>query len=152
MATIDHGRYPTTVENAAKMLMASWKNYGGAAAIRLTNPPGQPEHEYQHFRDGFIKLGRNFVADLDIGQRPRQHLILLDRDVMGLGEFDDLGADGAPALGGDPWRTGLVIVQRDRELALGIDRIHAHSARSRKCPARAGAAWGGAPSRTTISP
>ena len=160
MTAIDHGGYPRWLKSAGKMLTASWKNYdrrGQSDLTRLTrtgilgvaNSARQPQHEYQHFGDRFIKLRRNFVADLDIGQRARQHLVLLDRDVMGLGELDDLRADGALALGGDPWRTGLVIVQRDRELALGI---HAHSARSRKCPARAGAACGGAPSRITISP
>ena len=69
---------------------------------------------------------------------------------MGPGDLDDLRADGALALGDDARRAGLVIMQRDRKLAFGID---AHSARSRKWPARAaGAACGGAPSRITISP
>ena len=52
-----------------------------------------------------------------MGQRARQHLVLLDRDVVGLGELDDLGADRALALGDDARRTGLVVMQRDRELA-----------------------------------
>src|SRR5215207_653702 len=85
-----------------------------------------------------------------MGQGARQHLVLLDRDVMFPGELDDLRADDALALGDDPGGAGLVVVQRDRKLVPGLD---AHSARSRKWPARAaGAACGGAPSRITISP
>src|SRR6202011_1417494 len=79
----------------------------------------------------------------------RQHLVLLDRDIVGFCDLDDLGADGALALGNDPGRTGPVVMQRDRELGFGVD---AHSARSRKCPARAGCGCGGVPSRITISP
>src|SRR4051812_37685792 len=89
-----------------------------------------------------------------MGQGASQHLVLLDRDVMLPGEFDDLGADDALALGDDLRGAGLVVVQRDRKLvpdvAFGLD---AHSARSRKWPARAaGSACVGAPSRITISP
>src|SRR5260370_28685479 len=113
------------------------------------NPPRRPKQEYQHSGDGLIKLGRDFIADLNIEQRPRQNLVLVDRDVVGLGDFDDLGADRALALGDDPRRAGFVVVQRDRKLAPCVD---AHSARSRKWPARAGAASGGVPSRITISP
>src|SRR4051812_16394190 len=68
---------------------------------------------------------------------------------MGLGEFDDPGADRALALGDDAGGTGLVIMQRDRQLAFDV---HIHSARSRKCPALAGTACVGAPSRITMSP
>src|SRR5437868_810698 len=150
------------------MLMASWKNYDKRAfslpripgasrpAARAKSPPQsahaprQPQHEDQHFGDRLVELWRNFVADLDMGQGARQHLVLLDRNVVFPGEFDDPGADDALALGDDPRRAGFVIVQRDRKLAPGLD---AHSERSRKWPARAaGSACVGAPSRITISP
>src|SRR6266851_4251780 len=81
--------------------------------------------------------------------RAGQHFVLFDRDVMGLGDRDDLRANGTLPLGDDPGRTGLVVVQRDRKLVL---YVHAHSARSRKCPAGAGADAGGVPSRITMSP
>src|SRR5258708_9978262 len=68
---------------------------------------------------------------------------------MGLGDFDDLGADRALALGDDPRRAGPVVMQGDGEL---VALFRAHSARSRKCPALAGAGCGGLPSRITISP
>src|SRR5712692_660086 len=115
----------------------------------LANSSRQPQHENQHLRHRLVKLLRNFIAYFDVRKRPGQHLVLLDRDVMGPGDLDDLRTDGAPALGDDPWRAGLVVMQRDREMALGF---HAHSARSRKCPAGAGCDWGGAPSRITMSP
>src|SRR6266404_4246803 len=118
-------------------------------ARALPDSARQPQHKNQHFRHRLIELSRDFIADLDIGQRARQNLVLLDRDVVGFSEFDDLGADDALALGGDARRAGLVVMQRDRELVFGI---HAHSARSRKCPARAGCACGGTPARIVISP
>src|SRR5260370_2177390 len=113
------------------------------------NPPRRPKQEYQHSGDGLIKLGRDFIADLNIEQRPRQNLVLLDRDVVGLGDLDDLGADRALALGDDPRRAGPVVMQFDGEL---VPCLHAHSARSRKCPALAGTGCGGTPSRIKISP
>src|SRR6185437_3568475 len=85
-----------------------------------------------------------------MGQGAGQHLVLLDRNVMFPGGFDDLRADDALTLRHDKRGAGLVVVQRDRKPVFGLD---AHSARSRKWPARAaGAACGGAPSRITISP
>src|ERR1700753_1963005 len=116
----------------------------------LANSPRQPQHENQHFRHRLVELGRNLVAEFDVRQRAGQHFVLLNRDVVSLGDLDDLLTDGSPALGDNPRRAGSIAVQRDRELAFGRP---AHSARSRKCPARAAVAGaGGAPSRTTISP
>ena len=112
------------------MQMASWKNYDkwylclaglvlstvSPDELRISpDPSRQPQHENQHFGDGLVKLGRNLVADLDMGQGARQHLVFLDRNVVGLGDFDDLGADDALALGDDPGRAGLVVMQRDRK-------------------------------------
>ena len=99
------------------MLMASWKNYDKGKRVSYADPPRQPQHEDQHFGHRLVEFRRNFVADLDMGQGAGQHLVLLDRDVMFPGELDDLGADDALALGDDPRRAGLVIVQRDRKLA-----------------------------------
>src|SRR6266404_1051904 len=151
------------------MLMASWKNYD-KGAFRMTrfldanrippriksrqfaktlsaDPTRQPQHEDQHFGDRLVEVRRNFVADFDMGQGAGQHLVLLDRDVVFPGEFDDPGADDTLALGDDARGACFVIVQRDRKLVFGID---AHSARSRKWPARAaGSACVGAPSRIT---
>src|SRR5882757_9630035 len=115
----------------------------------LADSARQPKHENQDFGNRLIQVRGDLIAELDIGQSARQHLVLLDRDVMLFGEFDDLGADDALALGCDPRRPCFVVVQRDRELVPDID---AHSARSRKCPARAGVACGGLPSRITMSP
>ena len=88
------------VRSAAKPRVS---NHGARIPRRnaLADSPRHPKHENQHFGDRLVELRRDLVADLDLGQRPRQHLVLLDRDVMGLGEFDDLGADLALALGGD---------------------------------------------------
>src|SRR5581483_7784961 len=58
-------------------------------------------------------------------------------------------ADRALALGDDARRPGAVVMQRDRERHFCV---RAHSARSRKWPALAGAGCGGAPSRITMSP
>src|ERR1700758_746882 len=110
---------------------------------------GQPQHEDQDLGDGLVELGRDFIAELDIGERAGEHFVLLDRNAVLFGDLDDPGADRALALGNDARRTGAVIMQRDGKLALGLG---AHSARSRKCPALAGAVCGGAPSRITMSP
>src|SRR5882672_2654413 len=117
--------------------------------MELANASRQPQHENQHLRHRLVKFLRNFVADFDVRERSGQHFVLFDRDVMGLGDRDDLRANGTLALGDDPRRTGLVVVQRDRKLVL---YVNAHSARSRKCPAGAGADAGGVPSRITMSP
>src|SRR5258708_35324977 len=115
----------------------------------LPNSACQFQDKNQDFGDRLVKFGRNFIAELDIGERAGQHFVLFDWDIMSLGDFDDLLADGALALGDDARRARLVIVQRDCKL---VSCLHAHSARSRKCPARAGAPCGGAPSRITMSP
>src|SRR5437764_1069966 len=115
----------------------------------LANAPRQPQHEHQHFGHGFIELGWNLVADFDLGERAGEDFVLLDRNIVGSRDLDDLGAERAAALGDDARRAGLVIVKRNRKLAPGLD---AHSARSRKWPARGGAGCDGAPSRITISP
>src|SRR5258708_7191311 len=120
-----------------------------AIAKKLANSPRQLQDKYQDFGDCLVELGWNFIAEFDIGKRAGQQLVLFDRDVMGFGDLDDLRTDGAPALGDDPRRAGFVIMQRDRKL---VFCLHAHSARSRKCPARAGAACGGWPSWITMSP
>src|SRR4030088_3273847 len=130
------------------MLTTSWENNNNQEAW-LANSSRQPQDKHQHFRHRLVKLRGNFIAEFDVGERPGQHFVLLDRDVMGLGDLDDLLADAAPALGDNPWRTRLVVVQRDRKL---VPHLRAHSARSRKCPARAGTGCGGVPSRITISP
>src|SRR6185437_5725135 len=109
----------------------------------------QPQHEDQNLGHRLVEFGRNFVTELDIGQRAGQHLVLLYRDAMLFRDLDDLLADGTLALGDHRWRTGAIVMQRDRELVLGRT---AHSARSRKCPALAETSCNGAPSRTTISP
>ncbi len=83
---------------------------------QLADGPGQPQHEDQYFRDRLVELGRNLVAEFDIGEGAGQHLVLFDRDVVGLGDLDDLRAQAAPALGDDPRRAGPVVMQRDREL------------------------------------
>src|SRR6266481_6744299 len=113
------------------------------------NSTRQPQHEDQNFGDGLVELRRYFVTEFDSGERTGQDFVFLDRDVVRLGDFNDLFTDRSPALGDDPWRAGAVVMQRHRKL---IFYVYAHSARSRKCPARAGAACGGAPSRITISP
>ena len=77
---------------------------------------GQPQHEDQDFGDGLVQLGRDLVAELDIGERAGQHLVLLDRNVVGLCDLDNLGADRALALGDDARGAFAVVVQRDREL------------------------------------
>src|SRR5262249_46384032 len=74
---------------------------------------------------------------------------LLDRNVVGPGDLDDLLADGALALGDHARRSGTVVMQRDSKLVPGLN---AHSARSRKWPALAGWGCGGAPWRITMSP
>src|ERR1700752_3401179 len=114
----------------------------------LSHPARQPQHEDQHFGDGLVELGRNLVAKLDLGERAGQDLVLLDRDVMGFCDLDDLRADRALALGDHARRAGAVVMQRYRKL---VD-IGAHSARSRKWPPGVPFGCGGVPSRTTMSP
>src|SRR5450756_1315680 len=75
------------------------------------NSARQPQHEDQDLRHRLVELGRNLVAEFDIGERAGQHLVLLDRDVMGLGDLDDFGADRALALGDDPRRAALFVMQ-----------------------------------------
>src|SRR5882757_4022701 len=118
-------------------------------ATGLADPARQPQHEHQHFGDRLVEFGRDLVANFDMRQGAGQNLVLLDRDIVGPGDLDDFGADRALALGDDPGRAGLVVMQRDRQPVFGVE---AHSARSRKCPALAAGGCGGAPSRTTISP
>src|SRR5437764_149784 len=89
------------------------------------------------------------ILKVEAGRNAGQHFVLFDRDIMGLCDLDDLLADAAAALGDDARRARLVVVQRDRELALCLG---AHNARSRKCPAGAGFDCSGAPSRITMSP
>src|SRR3954447_8102446 len=108
-----------------------------------------PQHEYQHFGDGFVKLGRDFVAELDMGERAGEHLILLDRNAVGLGELDDLLAHHTSALGDHARRAGMVVMQSDRQR---VFCVRAHSARSRKCPAGAETDCIGAPWRIAMSP
>ena len=59
----------------------------------LPDAPRQPQHENQHFCHRFVQFRRNFIAEFDVGERAGQHLILLDRNVMGFGDLDDLGAE-----------------------------------------------------------
>src|SRR3954452_4353196 len=115
----------------------------------LANSSREPEHEHEYFRDGLVELGWNLVAEFDLGKRAREHLVLLDRDIVSLGDFDNFRANGSLALCDNAGRALFVIVQRDREL---VSYLHAHKARSTKCPARAGDCAGGTPSRMTISP
>src|ERR1700723_2102463 len=115
----------------------------------LANPSRQPENEDKDFGDRLVELGRDFLAELDIGQRPRQHLVVLDRNVVGFCDLDNLRAVAAFALGDDARCAGAIVMQGNRELALFV---HAHDARSRKWPAAATAGCDGAPSRITISP
>src|ERR1700742_3680427 len=120
----------------------------------LSNVPGERQHEDQHFGDRLVELRRDLLAKLDMRQRTGKHFVFLDRNAIGLGDFDDLLAERSPALGDDARRTGTIIVQRDRKLSLGLLALglSAHDARSRKCPARAGTGGVGAPSRTMMSP
>src|SRR5258705_10521568 len=106
----------------------------------IRRPPRSTLFPYTTLFRSLVEVRRNFVADLDMGQGAGQRLGLLDRDVMFAGEFDDLRTDNALALGDHPRRTGFVIVQRDRKLALGVE---APSARSGNSPARPGPACGG---------
>ena len=76
----------------------------------------QPQHENQDLGDRLVELRRDLIAELDLGQRAGQHLVLLDRDVVGFGDLDDLVADRALALGDDARRAGAVVMQRDRKL------------------------------------
>src|SRR3954465_16031239 len=94
------------LRNAKRMASRQSIDKGNFCLTRLAYPPRQPQHEDQHFGDRLVEVGRNFVADLAMGQGPRQHLVLLDRDVMFPGEFDDPGADDALALGDDARRAG----------------------------------------------
>src|SRR5246127_2529753 len=82
--------------------------------------PRQTEHEHQDLGDGLVELDGDLVAELDIGERARQHLVLLDRNVVRLGDLDDLGADRALALGCNARRALAVILQRDREPGPGL--------------------------------
>src|SRR5579871_4985673 len=118
-------------------------------AIGLAHPLVQFQHEHEHFGDGLIELSRDLVAELDIGERAGQHLVLLDRDIMLFGDLDDLCADRPLALGDDARRAGAIVMQCDGKLVPGVGT---HSARSRKWPAFAGVICGGAPSRMTMSP
>src|SRR5262249_53247988 len=86
--------------------------------------------------------------ELDLGKRAGEHLVLLDRDVVGFCDLDDFCADRALALGDDARRAVAVVMQRDGKL---VD-VRAHSARSRKWPAVVTCGCGGVPSRTTMSP
>src|SRR5665213_2826458 len=131
---------------ARAMLLRMRSNFGNAV---LANSPRQPQHEDQHFGHRLVEFRGNFIAEFDVGQRPGQHFVFLDRDAMLFGHLDDLGADAALALGDHARRAGAVVMQRDRELSLGL---FAHSARSRKCPALVKTGCGGAPSRITMSP
>src|SRR5579863_3286673 len=115
----------------------------------LANSTRQAEHENQHLRHRLVQFGRNFIAELDMGERTGENLVLLDRNVMSARQLDDLLTDASPALGNDPRRARPVVMQRYRELVLCF---HAHNTRSRKCPARADAACVGAPARITMSP
>src|SRR5579872_7248251 len=105
-----------------------------ARALPLARPARQAQHEDQDFGDRLIEFGRDLLAEFDIGERARQHLVFLDRNVVSPGDLDDLLAKGALSLGDNAWRAGAIIMQRNCELALlGL----AHDARSRKCPATA---------------
>src|SRR5947209_14808748 len=112
-----------------------------SSAELLADSSGQSEDKDQYFSYRLVKLCGNLVSDLDVGQRAGQHLVFLDRDVVGLGDLNNLGADAALALGGDPRRPCSVVMQRDRKL---LSALPAHSARSRKCPAGAEAVCTGA--------
>src|SRR6516165_7682104 len=148
MTTMDHLWPPLQHEkrrdDADGIMVKAWRR-----KARSTRGPRQAEHEHQHLGDRLVELGRDLVAELDIGERAGQHLVLLDRDVVLFGDLDDFCADRTLALGDDARRAGAVIMQRDRERDFGV---RAHSARSRKWPAFAGAGCGGAPSRITMSP
>ncbi len=79
-------------------------------------PPADPQHEGQHFGDGFIELDRDFVVEFDLRQRAGQNLVFLDRHAMLARHLDDLVADRAAALGDDARRALAVVMQRDGEI------------------------------------
>src|SRR3954452_7588667 len=121
---------------------------GPSGPDHVLPPARQPQHEHKHFGDGLVEVGRDLLAEFDLGQRTGQDLVLLDRDVVGPGDLDDLFADRTLALGDDDRRVAaLLVMERNRKL-----RRIAHVARSRKWPARAGAGCGGVPSRTPMLP
>ena len=116
----------------------------------LANVSGERQHEDQHFGDRLVEFGRNLVAQFDMRQRAGEDFVFLDRNAIGLRDLDNLLAKRSPALGNDTRRAGVIIVQRDRKLALLL-----------ACPLmtrdpgnvrRVRAGCTGAPSRTTISP
>src|SRR5947199_4051766 len=39
----------------------------------------QPQHENQHFGDGLVEFGWNFVTEFDVGECACQHFVLFDR-------------------------------------------------------------------------
>jgi hypothetical protein len=65
---------------------------------RLANFSRQPQHKDQHLGDRLVKLRWNFIAEFDVRERPGQQFVLFDRDVVGLGDLDDLLADASPPL------------------------------------------------------
>src|SRR5690242_12938690 len=73
----------------------AWQRYPLARAA------GEPQHEHQDFGHRLVKIRRDLLTQLDLGQRAGQNLVLLDWDVVSLGDLDDLGADRALALGND---------------------------------------------------
>src|SRR5689334_24107896 len=110
----------------------------------LSHPAGELEHKNQNLGDSLVELGGNLVADLDLRQRAGEDLVLLDRDVVGFCDLDDLLADRAAALGDDLRRARAVVMQGDGKLVVFA---RAHDARSRKRPALP-AGDGGAPPLT----
>src|SRR5258705_9020191 len=59
----------------------------------IRRPPRSTLFPYTTLFRSLVEVRRNFVADLDMGQGAGQRLVLLDRDVMFAGEFDDLRTD-----------------------------------------------------------
>ena len=78
-----------------------WIGRGREATVgELLHLAGQAQDEDQHLGHRLVELDRDFVADLDFRQRPRQRRVLFDRHAMRARGLDDLVGRSRPC----PWR------------------------------------------------
>src|SRR6516164_3076039 len=118
MTASDHGVFPDccfgrvddVTDIVVETMTASYLS-GPASSIaarrsRLRQPPCRA-------RPGFPRRARHWRGS-------RQHLILLDRNIVGFRDLDDFGTDCAPAFGDHARRAGAIVMQRHRELAFAF--------------------------------